>query len=64
MLPKPLLIISHFNPLSYLVSGIRYSMTGISDVPPMVAAAVTFSMAGLFFIATVYLFKIGYKLRT
>ena len=64
MLPKPLLIISHFNPLAYLVCGIRYSMTGVSDISMAVAAAVTFSLAGLFFIATVYLFKIGYKLRT
>ena len=64
MLPKPLLIISHFNPFFYLVSGIRYSMTGSSDVSAMVCAAVTFGMAFSFFIVTVYLFKIGYKLRT
>ena len=64
MLPKPLLVLSQFNPLSYLVSGIRYSMTGMTDMPIVTAAAVTFAMAGLFFIATVYLFKIGYKLRT
>ncbi len=64
MLPKPLLIISQFNPMSYLVSGIRFSMTGTSDVPVAVAAAIALAMAGLFFIATVFLFKIGYKLRT
>ena len=64
MLPKPVLIISHFNPMSYLVSGIRASMTGACDMPILVSAAVTFAMAGLFFLATVYLFKVGYKLRT
>ncbi len=64
MLPKPLLILSHFNPLFYLVSGIRYSMTGISEVSAIVAAAVAFGMALSFFTATVFLFKIGYKLRT
>ncbi len=64
MLPKPLLIISHFNPMSYLVNGIRYSMTGISDMPVMESAAIALGMATLFFFATVYLFKIGYKLRT
>ncbi|MBI4310108.1 MAG: ABC transporter permease [Candidatus Omnitrophica bacterium] len=64
MLPKPVLIISHFNPMSYLVSGIRYSMTGTCDMPAAVSAAIAFAMAGLFFLATVYLFKIGYKLRT
>lgn len=64
MLPKPLAIISHFNPMSYLVSGIRYSMTGVSDMPPTICAAVVFGMASFFFVATVYLFKVGYKLRT
>ena len=48
----------------YLVTGIRYSMTGVSDMPASVCAAVVLGMAGLFFLATVYLFKIGYKLRT
>jgi len=64
MLPKPILIISHFNPLFYLVNGIRYSMNGITDTPASVCASVAFAMAGLFFVATVILFKIGYKLRT
>lgn len=64
MLPHPILVISHFNPLFYLVNGIRYSMTGITDTPASVCAAVTLGMAGLSFLATVFLFKIGYKLRT
>lgn len=64
MLPKPLYILSQFNPMSYLVSGIRYSMTGTCDMPVITAAAITLTMAVLFFGATVYLFKIGYKLRT
>lgn len=64
LLPRPLAIISQFNPMSYLVNGIRYSVTGVCDMPPTICAAVVFSMAGLFFLATVYLFKIGYKLRT
>ena len=64
MLPKPLLIISHFNPMFYLINGIRYSMTGTCDIPAVIAAAIAFSLAGSFFLATVYLFKIGYKLRT
>jgi ABC-2 type transport system permease protein len=64
MLPTPLAIMSHFNPMYYLVNGIRYSMTGIGEGSIATAAAIAFAMAGLFFIATVYLFKIGYKLRT
>ena len=64
MLPPALKIISHFNPIYYLVEGIRYSMTGLTDTPIAVCAAISLGMAGLFFWATVYLFKIGYKLRT
>jgi ABC-2 type transport system permease protein len=64
MLPSTLQIISHFNPIFYLVSGIRYSMTGICDAPIVICAVISFALAGLFFLATVYLFKIGYKLRS
>ncbi len=64
MLPASLQIISHLNPIYYLVSGIRYSMTGITDTPALTCAVVSLALAGLFFFTTVYLFKIGYKLRT
>jgi len=33
MLPAPWDMISRFNPILYMVNGIRYGMTGISDVP-------------------------------
>lgn len=64
ILPDSLHILTHFNPMYYLVSGIRYSVVGISDVSISTCAAITFAMALAFFGATVYLFKIGYKLRT
>ncbi len=64
MLPTPLQIISHFNPMYYLICGIRWSMTGSSDTSLPICVGVAFFLASLFFIATVYLFKIGYKLRS
>ncbi len=64
ILPDPLRIISHFNPMYYLVSGVRYSVTGIADTSIASCAAIAFAMALAFFGATVFLFKIGYKLRT
>jgi len=64
MLPTALQIISHFNPIYYLVSGVRYSMTNVTDTPVITCAIITFGLAGAIFSATVYLFKIGYKLRT
>lgn len=64
ILPEPLQVISHFNPMYYLVNGVRFSVTGIADTSIATSAAVAFGMALAFFGATVFLFKIGYKLRT
>ena len=64
MLPPIIQAISKFNPLFYLVQGVRYSMTGISDVSVGICALITLILAVTFFFFTVYLFKIGYKLRT
>ncbi len=64
MLPRSLHVLTHFNPMYYLVSGIRFSVNGTTDVSMAICAALAFGMALAFFGATVYLFKIGYKLRT
>lgn len=64
MLPAPLQILSHFNPMHYLICGIRWSMTDIADTSISICAAIAFGLASLFFLSTIYLFKIGYKLRT
>ncbi len=64
ILPRMVQVISVFNPMYYLVSGMRYSLTGVSDVPLASCAVFSFFMTFSFFFVTVYLFKIGYKLRT
>ncbi len=64
ILPRSIQIISVFNPMYYLVNGMRYSMTGMTEVPLAQCVVFSFFMALLFFFVTVYLFKIGYKLRT
>lgn len=64
MLPKVVQNISLFNPMFYLVNGVRYSMTGISDTPVTLCALISLVLAMGFFFFTVHLFKIGYKLRT
>ncbi len=64
MLPPLVTIISKFNPMFYLVNGIRYSITGISSVSVLLCAILSGILAIVFFGITVYLFKIGYKLRT
>lgn len=35
--------LSHFNPLYYMINGIRYGMLGASDIHPPLAGAVTFA---------------------
>ena len=64
MLPDIVQKISQFNPMFYLVNGMRYSMTGISDASIGLSAILSFLFAVSFFFFTVYLFKIGYKIRT
>jgi len=64
MLPQLIQDISRFNPMFYLVNGIRYSVADVSDVSVIICACVSFFGAVAFFFLTVHLFKIGYKLRT
>lgn len=64
MLPNIIQKISHFNPMFYLVNGMRYSITGVCDTSVLLCGAVSLLLAVSFFFFTVFLFKIGYKLRT
>lgn len=63
-LPTALRILSRFNPIHYLMSGMRYAVTGYQDQNIWICAGVAFCMAALFGFITVWLFKRGYKLRT
>ena len=63
MMPVPLQWITRLNPLFYMISGMRYGMLGHSDAPIGLCLAVIFVLFAGLFSATVYLFKIGYKLR-
>jgi len=64
MLPGALQPFVYWNPLFYLVSGMRYSILGITDVPIEASIILSFVLAGSIFLFTVHLFRIGYKLRT
>ena len=64
MLPRPLVIMSHFNPIHYLLCGMRYSIIGLTDQNIWICAGIALTLALIFGFLTVYLFKIGYKLRT
>jgi ABC-2 type transport system permease protein len=64
MLPYPLQLMTKFNPMHYLVNGVRFSVTGTGDMPVLMSAFFALLLAMGIFFWTVHLFKIGYKLRT
>ena len=64
LLPPSLARLSYFNPIFYMVNGVRGSMIGTSDVSPYLAGAVVSALALIFVLWCVYLFRIGYRLRS
>lgn len=63
LLPDTFEALTLFNPIYYMISTLRYSMLGVSDVNPFLSLAVI-SAAGLSLFAINYkLFTKGYKLR-
>ena len=63
LVPGPLRLLTRFNPIFYLVNGMRYGMLGMSDAPILASMLVAAALFSLLFSTTVYLFKIGFKLR-
>ena len=63
MMPSALRWIAFFNPIFYMINGLRYAMLGVSDAPVWVSVAVVLVFFTFLFSATVYLFRIGFKLR-
>jgi ABC-2 type transport system permease protein len=57
-------VAARFNPFFYMIDGLRYSMISYSE-SNIVWGAIGLTLATLIlFGVVVYLFKIGYKLRT
>ncbi len=64
MLPQGAANVSMFNPMFYMVNGIRYSMVGVSDAN-VLAGTLGIGLAAVgCFVFTVVLFKSGYRLRS
>lgn len=63
MLPGPWDTVSKFNPVLYMVNGIRYAMVGVADVPYWHGLIVLGSLIALFGTAALWLLKTGYRLR-
>lgn len=63
MVPAVLQPITRFNPMFYMINGLRYSMLGVSDVPLAQSAMIVAVIALSLFTFTVLLFRSGFKLR-
>jgi ABC-2 type transport system permease protein len=64
MVPEPLQAVTRFNPIFYLVSGLRYGMVGVADVDPRISMAMAAALAVGLFACVEALFRRGYKLRS
>jgi len=64
MLPPFWQTVSLFNPIVYMISGLRWSFFGVSDVSPFIS----FMLIGLFLAlcigALTYIFKTGWRLKS
>lgn len=63
MLPPVLKTISHFNPVFYMIDGLRYGFFGTSSVNPWASVGIVCAFLAAFTVAAWYLFRIGYKLK-
>jgi ABC-2 type transport system permease protein len=62
-LPSPWNHISLFNPMVYMVEGLRYGMLGSSNFPPLVGGAILVVVAAVATGVTYVALRSGYKLK-
>lgn len=64
MLPDLLKTLSTFNPLLFMINGMRYGVLGISDVNVPFSMVLVFMVSTFLFGVNIWLFKRGYKIKT
>lgn len=62
-LPPVLRAITHFNPIFYLIDGVRYGMIGVSDSPPVLGLAVAVGTVVAVCLLAWGMFARGYRLK-
>ena len=62
-LPEIFRIISQFNPLYWMINGLRYSTVGISDSSPMISMYISIIFAFIFTYAASIMFSKGYRIK-
>lgn len=63
MLPAEWALVSKFNPILYMVNGLRYGMTGVSDVPVFFGMAIVGGLVLVSGILAAWLLASGKRLR-
>ena len=63
MVPRVVRWLTVFNPMFYMINGLRYGMLGKSDAPILQSSLVVLAVFITLFLLTVHLFRAGFKLR-
>jgi len=63
MLAEPWRTLAQFNPIFYLINGLRWTFTGTSDVPIAVSLACTVGFEMVCIAVIAFIFKTGWRLR-
>jgi len=63
MLPPAWQTVTLFNPLVYMINGLRWAFFGITDVHPLWSATVIIIFMAILLGIVAWIFKTGYKLR-
>ena len=63
MLAEPWRTIAQFNPIFYLINGLRWTFTGTSDVPITLSLACTVGFVVLCVVVIAMIFRTGWRLR-
>lgn len=64
MLPEPWQTVSRFNPVLYLISGMRWSFYGQADVSVAVSLAAILGFLALCLVAVWWIFRTGWRLKS
>ena len=63
MLPDWAQAASFYNPIYYMINGLRFTILGVSDSPPMTSCIVALIMTVGFFLAAVLMMESGKKIK-
>ena len=63
VLGEPWRTVTHFNPIFYLINGLRWTFTGTSDVPIGMAFGMTMGFVVLCVAIIAWIFRTGWRLR-